>query len=79
MIFRKAAVAAIAVACLSLCGTAAFAQAGGSDVPSDAKKQGTMENGTSSTGMSKGDAKSGMAKDGMTKSEGSMKKSDDKM
>lgn len=59
---------------------AAFAQAGGADVPTDAKKQGTMENGSSSTGMSKSEARTGsMSKDGMKK-EGSMeKKGTDKM
>ncbi len=68
----------LALAAVILSGTAAFAQTGGADVPTDAKKEGTMENGPSSTGMSKGEAKGEMKKDGMKK-EGGMMKKDDKM
>ena len=54
----------IAIACsgLILSASAAFAQVGGSDVPTDAKAKGTMENGSSSTGMSKGHAMHHMMK-----------------
>lgn len=47
---------------LAFASTSAFAQAGGADVPSDAKKAGTMENGSSSTGMSKSEAAGGSMK-----------------
>lgn len=49
---------------LSASAGAACAQAGGADVPTNAKKEGTKENGSSSTGMSKGEAGGSMKQGG---------------
>lgn len=42
---------AVALVGLLLSGPVALAQAGGADVPTDAKKEGAKENGASSTGV----------------------------